>query len=499
MDFVACIFTLLINGILQIERCDRPLNTRLNKLIALPTLALLTLMTFASAVNADEKAEKIIDNAVKAYGGDSLLQLQQLTLQDTLNQFGQGQSNEAKLGAFMPTLDQHKIEISIDFANSTKEFKRSVEKLVGNHDKSNMIAEHHLFIEAQGYRVDHCQQQYQPLSWINFDNADLGISQWLDPLIIKKLHHEKSASQWVDTVYIQGQAHDVIVVHKGKKQEYTLYLNQGSGLLSRMLQKRGTKTRQYDFLTHQQLRGITWSTQLYVSTDNKPLYHTVSRKLTINKALDKQTAIPKGYTLNSPDNMINVSAPSFRQLADNVYFVGQDWGYTLFVDVGEYFISAGAWGHQDNDPAWQNALTLLRQKTGNDKSVKQHIVTHHHTDHMSGLATIAAQGANFIIHPDNIDAVQKHLTTPLPSHRFVPIATTTMLANDQVMLFDLPNSHANHNLMVYLPEHKILFTEDIFGSSFETALDPINSWPNLDAFERQKRVRHETQSTKIAR
>ena len=134
--------------------------------------------------------------------------------------------------------------------------------------------------------------------------------------------------------------------------------------------------------------------------------------------------------------------------------------------------------------AWQQGLDLLRKTTGNNKPIAQHVVSHHHTDHMSGLRGIVKQRINLIIHPADITAVNDYLKQPLAESRFLPIDKTSYLADGKVMLFDVPNGHASHNLVVYLPEHKLLITEDMFGSSYKTALESPVSWPNVDVYYR---------------
>jgi len=134
--------------------------------------------------------------------------------------------------------------------------------------------------------------------------------------------------------------------------------------------------------------------------------------------------------------------------------------------------------------AWKKGLDLLRKETGNDKPIKQHIVTHHHDDHMMGLSDVLKQGTDLVIHPADISSVQKHLSKPLADDRFIQITRNSELADGKVVLFDVPNSHANHNLVIYLPEQKLLFSEDVFGSSFRKAFHSPASWPDLDTYFR---------------
>jgi glyoxylase-like metal-dependent hydrolase (beta-lactamase superfamily II) len=151
----------------------------------------------------------------------------------------------------------------------------------------------------------------------------------------------------------------------------------------------------------------------------------------------------------------------------------------------------------NNSNSWQQGLDLLRQTTGSNKPVAQHVVTHHHTDHMSALNDIVKLGANLVIHPASITGVKKHLQQSLADDRFLPIEDTGYLANGKVMLFDVPISHASHNLVVYLPEHKLLFTEDMFGSSYQIELESPNNWPNKDTYQRLELLTNKTKQLNL--
>jgi glyoxylase-like metal-dependent hydrolase (beta-lactamase superfamily II) len=381
-------------------------------------------------------------------------------------------------------LNKYQIELTIDLLDKKKVFKKVTTRSIGGHSTDTPAVAHRIFKEGKGYEIDHALKKYQTVKYLNYDNVDSGNSQLLDPILVRQLDKNRDSVQWADTANIQGQAHDVLTVNEGTKQEYTVYINQKSGYLTRMLKTQGQEIRSYDFLEHRQTQGITWAKELFVSTAEQPIYHTDSRELSFNSVKNHQFNISSDYDLQTKKQYFDVSKLTIRQVAKDVYFVGQDWGYTLFIDAGDHYISVGAWGEVDDSPAWQQGLELLRKTTGNNKPVTQHVVSHHHTDHLSGLRSIVKRGINLIIHPTAITAVNEYLKQPLADSRFVPIEKTSYLADGKVILFDVPNGHASHNLVVYLPEHKLLITEDMFGSSYQTALESPVSWPNVDTYYR---------------
>jgi len=449
------------------------------------TIVLSVALLFSSQALASDKVGAIVNKTLEAYGGEKLLSLKTISYSDSIDHFFSHQSGHALQGPISMHLNQVKIELFIGFENHYTELKRLNKLIVGYHDNRNVTATHRLFKDGQGYNIDHFLQEYQPTNHITKNNADLGYSQMLDPLIVKKLVSEKNEAKWVDTAFIEGRANEVLTVNAGTENEYSVYLDRTSGLLTRMLQKHGPDLRTYSFLNHQKTNGISWAKQMFVGTEKSPIYHTNKRHVEINSDQPTSLSIPKHYQESTPVKPVDVSQLTIRTLADGVFYVGQDWGYTLFVDVGAHYISAGAWGMSDRSDDWKKALKLLHKTTGGNKPVKFHLVSHHHTDHMSELQDVIEHGAKIIAHPLDIPNIKQFLAhKTLDDSNFTSIEKDTSLANGKIMLFDAPNSQASHNLVLYLPESKIVFAEDVFGSSFENKLHSPRSWPHMDTYQR---------------
>lgn len=456
-------------------------------------LAGILLLTSTSGW-AGQVEKGIIEQSIKAYGGAKLLELESLTYRDTIKHFFAMQSGHQLQGAMTSHLSQYQIESKIDFVNQQAELKQLAERLVGNHGKANVTSVHRMFTKGQGYSIDQCSQEFKKINSVEFDNVDLGFNQLLDTLVIKHLAENAEHAKLIETANIQGQQHHVLTINPTHKQERILYLNAETGLLTRMVKKQDDQLRHYDFLNHIDNQGLKWAQQVYVSTGQQPLFLVTSREVLVNQPtpIKLSTALKK----KPEQKAVDVANMTIEKLADGVYFVGQGWGYSLFIDLGEHYISVGAWHYEDHGEPYQNSLALLHQTIGQKKPVIQHIVTHHHTDHMAGLPSIVKSGTKLIVHAPDVNAVKAHLRQSsmqeLNTNQFIPITlnenSTTYLANNKIMLFDLPTSHASHNLIVYLPEHNILFSEDIFGSSYQDSFDSPNSWPALDTYARLKKL-----------
>ena len=164
---------------------------------------ILLLLNFSSELVAGEKENGIINKAIEAYGDDKLIQLQSLKFTDNIKNFSIGQSGHSAQGPMIMQLNNNEIEISLDLTNKRKVFKRATTRLVWGHGTDMPTAAHQIFIDGKGYVVDHGLQQYRLVKGINYDNADVGFSQLLDPLIIRQLATDRDHSQWIDTAYIQ--------------------------------------------------------------------------------------------------------------------------------------------------------------------------------------------------------------------------------------------------------------------------------------------------------
>lgn len=451
--------------------------------VVLVLIYAITMMGICPLSHAQSRQAQIIERSVQAYGGEHLLTMPGLIVNERLSHYSQWLSGDARQGSMVTYLSELQNDYHIDFAGKRKVFKQANSRRVGSHGSDAPEVIHRLFISDQGTSVDHALQRYQPSSRITFDNTTLGFEAMLDTLLIRKLAQHKQASQWLGEAYIAGVPHDVITapLDNNPDTKHMLYLNQQSGLLSRMMIEQQGHKRFYDFMAHRTTQAVRWSSEVLVSTAKGPQYHSKSRTVKVARPAERAFHIPAGYQQAPEIKPFDVSKLTVRTLADGVYFVGQDWGYTLFIDAGEYLVSAGTWQMNEQAGAWAKALAELRQSKALDKPVKYHIVTHHHIDHLRGLADTVAEHTTLLVHPADKSAVVDELGAQV---KIESIPASYTLAGGKIRLLDVPNSHAAHNLVVYLPGSQILLTEDMFGSSFEDALHSPARWPDLDTYYR---------------
>lgn len=435
-------------------------------------------------VFADDVAIDVIKQAVAAYGVQALSSLKQLKVEEELYRYMQGQSGHAESGAHGFVMHKYQQQLDIDFALRAKAFKRSDQNVIGNYGYHSLVTVDRRFREGEGVSVDHCMQTYQPSERIDWDSVALNMEQAIDILTIKELSDNSKLVSSAGTVFLQGRAHSVLNWKKSKVTK-TAYIDKASGLLSRLLTNNKGQIAHYDFLAHQQnAQGLKWASQTIVSHEQRVTRHITNRYLSLKTSEGALFQTPEYYQPRAQDRFLDFAEPSVNEIVRGVFLVGQGWGFTLFVDVGTSYISMGSWQMPDDTFTWKHRLAKLHQFTGNKKPVSQFIVTHHHDDHLMGVSEVIEHGAQIRLLAEHQQAVETSLGVSLSPEQVALLSHGLKFANDQVQVFDVPSSHADHNVVVYLPEQQILFAEDMFGSSLKTGFHSPNSWPSRDVYYR---------------
>ena len=165
---------------------------------------------------------------------------------------------------------------------------------------------------------------------------------------------------------------------------------------------------------------------------------------------------------------MDTSKMSVRTLASGVYFAGKEHRFSLFVDVGAYFIGAGG------SRGLKARFEAVKKKMGIEKPLKYQVVTHHHSDHIEGLSSITELGTNFITVGEHIASIQDSLPKKLSKDRFIIVKDNAKYANGLVEVYNMSSTHSDQNLLTYIPKVKLMFTADHFSTDLKTDL------PNAD-------------------
>ena len=194
----------------------------------------------------------------------------------------------------------------------------------------------------------------------------------------------------------------------------------------------------------------------------------------MNPDVTKAFALPIGYGEESPT--LDFAEMAVKKLADGVYLAGKNWGFSIFVDAGDYFIAAGGYA------GLTDRFDAVKAFAGTDKPLKYQLVSHHHIDHLGGMKEAAELGATFVTVADHVASIRESAGISIADDRFILVDGTASVADGKAMVVDFPSGHTSHMLVSYFPGSKIAFSADTFFSR-QKAGSP-SGYDGLDALKK---------------
>ncbi len=405
----------------------------------------LSVSHLASAKN--NKIE-IIDKVVSAYGGKSFLQLKSLNIKDAYKSFRYGQS-ESPTAVDMVS---YRSDSSIDFIGKRKNFKWI------RGDKDGFSIQHQVFDGKSGYQLNHDLKTLSINPNLGYAGADRRHFYYSDIALAVLLNKNIADAKVIaEDVTFDATLVRILLTMQGY-EELTLYINKKTGLIVKMSKAdwQPGKWFVYNYFAVKQQQGISFASSTYVTRGGQPYMVSTARELIVNPDLRQAFDLPKNYQ-DSAETLAFTEMMT-KRLSDNIYLAGQDWGFSVFLDVGEYFIGTG--GYED----LKQRFAAVQELAGKNKPLKYQVVSHHHIDHLEGMKEANELGVNFISVKEHQARIKELAYADIASARFEVVEGKASFADGALQVFDFANGHATHNLVSYFPEAKLLFTADMFFS-----------------------------------
>ena len=290
-------------------------------------------------------------------------------------------------------------------------------------------------------------------------------------LLALELSKTKAEAKITGEASYMNRPHTLLSMPFPSSPELTLFVDNNTGLISKMQRNKSVfEDLDYIHSEHKSSGGITYAGQSTFFINGNVNIVSVAHKLEFNVPVNDSNFVLPASAVDGGERVDN-SEMIVNKLNNRVYRIGQNGGFGIFVDTPQGIISAGGY------PAINRGLDSFREASGTQKLLTHQIVTHHHSDHVDGLAEAAAMGAKLVTVADNVESIKEFVTaTDLEDRHFLTISrpTTFSEGKNRVEIYEVSTAHAASFLVTYVPAVKAIFIADHFGSQFVTGLPTAN-------------------------
>lgn len=260
----------------------------------------------------------------------------------------------------------------------------------------------------------------------------------------------------------EGAAQRVISYRDASGTEVVLHFDAHTHRLSQYAITRGALLTEVRFQDYRPVAGLQIPHRTLTYRNGEPGEEVRLTRIELNPPLAEDLfALPAGYS--DPPAPGAPRAAAVGRGAYRLENLSAEYR-SMFVEMDDLLVVFEA----PQSPAFtQAALQLIRQ-TVPEKPIRYVLVTHHHGDHIAGLATFVAEGATLIVGSGTEEVIRAQLARQgIESPEAVAIETvaarrTLGTGDRRIEIYSVPNSHADGSLMFYLPAERLLFQGDLF-------------------------------------
>ncbi len=417
-------------------------------------------LLFASTALADDhegaeegaKLKELIARVVDAYGGESLTGITGYRIAEKFLTLTVGQSHSPTL----QEIAESSQVLNMDMANKRSAYDTWFYGRDGGF-QGNTISD-----GETGTAVNHRTKKIGEAG-----NADPyvfagGTMRTSDAVLVYELSKTADKATLGEDAMYQNRKHHVVTMPFPSSPDLNLYIDAETFLVSKMLRNNPQLgALDYVFSDYRKDKGITYAGSTQFSIAGAPNLISKQRKIEFNPQFAEATfAVPEGFEAES--ERTDTSEMAATKISDRVYHVGQGNAYTLFIDTPTGLVATGGYA------GLANRLEYFREQSDNFKPLSYQVVTHHHSDHIGGLAEALSAGAKLITVENNVAALTAGVD-PAPSTADFLLANNRMTLGDgrnRVEIYEVSTSHSSGYLVVYVPASKTIFIADHLGSPF---------------------------------
>lgn len=421
--------------------------------------AAVSVVALSGPAWAGEAEDALIAKVTEAYGGEELTDLQSIRVLDHYKNAFPGQGYTERMVEFTHL----KQDAQLDLVNE----RGSVEGWSANWNftfNTRTVSTGEDIVV-----VNYNSGDYQPAAFADYFAAYGAVIRVTDTLLAYQLGKSADTAEHKGTAMYLGRPHQMIEFQMPSSPPLTLYVDEGTGMISKSERVTPFGSLTYSFRNHAEADGVAYARdfEFFVGKDVNIL--TVSRDISVNAVDPGIFAVDAGITAEPA--RIDQSEMTTDEIADGVHLVGQGpqgaaAAYTTFVDAGDHLIAVGGYA------GLKARYDAYREATGSDKPIRYQIVTHHHTDHLGGMADALELGAIFVTPENAVANVRTAAGADISEDRLMVLDDSMTLG--PVQLYDIATNHMESMALVYIPSAKAIFQADHYTGVYEgTAPTPI--------------------------
>ncbi len=436
----------------------------MNRIICALVAALLVVGGVLSGPARAQETEfdmaALVDRVVAAYGGSALAEMRNYEIVETYIGPNLGQSWTPELTDLL----RNNLRMVHDIENGRAYFESYFKARGGIF--SNLI----IVDGEDAWTVNLASGRYGEANSADPFTFGGGTMRTTDTLLARQLHAARDEAEYLGQASWMNRSHEKVRIPFPLSPDLTLFIDAETHMITRMLRDNPQLgALDYVFDGHVEVDGLMSATRVSFSVAGDPNLIGTGRAVRFNQNLDPALfTLPAG--VEPEGERIDTSEMVVNRLASNVYHVGQNGGYSIFVDTGQEVVGCGGY------PGLSNRLEHFQEATGAHKRLAYQVVTHHHNDHLGGIDEALSLGATLVTEADTVEVIRDNSQLAPESGRFLTVNGRMTLGDgsDRVEIYDVSTIHSRSNLLFYVPSTRTLFMADHFGSPFAEGVPTAN-------------------------
>jgi glyoxylase-like metal-dependent hydrolase (beta-lactamase superfamily II) len=291
-----------------------------------------------------------------------------------------------------------------------------------------------------------------------------GTMRTTDTLLVLELIKQRTKAEYLGSVNFMNRPHEMVKIPFPLSSDLTLYIDSETHLVNRMTRENPQLgLLDYVFEEHELTNGISRATNASFFVAGEPNLIGIERNIRFNSAISGDVfdmpadLKPEGARINATEMVVN-------RLSKNVYHIGQNSGFSIFVDTPEGVVGCGGYA------GLTQRFERFQQESGSHRPLRYQVVSHHHSDHLGGMGEALDLGATLVTVTENIEPIKEASRRDIEGGRFLTMGERMTLGSDEgrVELYNVSTIHAKNYLLVYVPSTRTLFMADHFNTPYET-------------------------------